>query len=305
MWTLLQLGGFTLEAIIKRLRHGRRGISTVIVVMLSLILIVIIVGNVVLWSYQMNQLDWERMEEKIGIINAERINRSSWFVTPNEFSVVDGSHVSGNYTDTQAVDSNYERFTEALANTLSVNGIYTIDLSGYPLPYIQNIEIQLRYRASDSGEKWYLKAYNWTKEAYSDDGFNSTAGQIPTTGWDYYTVNLTTSWRSYVWNNGTLYVQFIDQGSDSSSTIIDIDFLGVRAVIDGARFSFRNDGALTSHLVSLWIINATVHQHYDIDVFVNSGENATYTRVDLQLPADNFTVKVVTERGNTAVLASH
>jgi hypothetical protein len=757
-----------LEAIIKRLRHDRRGISTVIVVMLSLILIVIIVGNVVLWSYQMNQLDWERMEENIGIINTERINRSSWFVAPNEYSVVDGSHVSGNYTDTQAVDSNYERFTEALAtptyypngynvlsgtyfsgtipnsvlaidsdyfitrsagtasatiaynplgynligsttyvsgattdlasndgvymtfrsyasqtssgtfgyttaggsyntvnanemygsvftssaysgmivqnvtfrgragsgttnvkgvlvrysnltivavgnpvsvsttlgwytsvfssppslstntqyvimlipsgntrlyygsgsanqgyydssnsyttptnptdastnnhqysiyctftypsqytcefeltgtanteswtqlnwtidssfttdsvtatlqlynyntgsyptggdgylsdtigttdvtktqtimtnptyyrdasgnwkikvkgvkttnsqfdfkadwiefksthynqytasteftfsnmntqtptqlnftvvseydisnvsvtvqvwnysssayvtsgegyltylssgsnetklfsininpqfctsngnakikitgvksttsqysqkinqiklyyklaNILNLNDIYTIDLSEYPLAYIQSIEIQLRYRASDSSERWYLKAYNWTKAAYSDDGFNSTAGQIPTTGWDYYTVNLTTSWRSYVWNNGTLYVQFTDQGPDSSSTIIDIDFLGVRAIIDGARFSFRNDGALTSHLVSLWIINATVHQHYDIDVFVNSGENATYTRVDLRLPKDNFIVKVVTERGNTAVLASH
>jgi len=768
MWTLLRVGGFMLEAIIKRLRHDRRGISTVIVVMLSLILIVIIVGNVVLWSYQMNQLDWERIEENIGIINTERINRSSWFVTPNEYSVVDGSHVSGNYTDTQAVDSNYERFTEALAtptyypsgcnflsgtylsgtipnsvlavdsdyfitrsagtasatiaynpssynllgstafvsgtisdltsnngvymtfrsyasqtssgtfgyataggsyntvnanemygsvftssaysgmivqnvtfrgragsgatnvkgvlvrysdlaivavgnpvsvsttlswytsvfssppslsantqyvimlipsgntrlyygsgsanqgyydssnsyatptnptdastnnhqysiyctftypsqytceveftgtanteswtqlnwtidssfttdsvtatlqlynyhtgsyptsgdgylsdtigttditktqtitinptyyrdasgnwkikvkgvkttnsqfdfradwiefkstyydqytasteftfsnmgtqtptqlnftviseydisnasvtvqiwnysssayvtsgegyltylssgsnetkllsininpqsyvsngnakikitgvksttsqysqkinqiklyyklaNILSVNGVYSIDLSGYPLAYIQSIEIQLRYRASDSSERWYLKAYNWTKAAYSDDGFNSTAGQIPTTGWDYYTVNLTTSWRSYVWNNGTLYVQFADQGPDSSSTIIDIDFLGVRAVIDGARFLFRNDGALTSHLVSLWIINATVHQHYNIDVFVNSGENATYTRVDLHLPADNFIVKVVTERGNTAVLASH
>jgi hypothetical protein len=163
----------------------------------------------------------------------------------------------------------------------------------------------LRYRASDSSERWYLKAYNWTKAAYSDDGFNSTAGQIPTTGWDYYTVNLMTSWRSYVWNNGTIYVQIIDQGPDSSSTIIDIDFLGLRAIIDGASFSFKNDGALTSHLVSLWIINATIHQHYDIDVFVNSGENATYIRADIRLHTENFIVKVVTERGNTAVFTGH
>jgi hypothetical protein len=192
-----------------------------------------------------------------------------------------------------------------IANRLSINGIYTIDLSEYPLAHIQNVEIQLRYRASDSSERWYLKAYNWTKAAYSDNGFNSTTGQTPTTGWDYYTVNLTTSWRSYVWNNGTIYVQFIDQGPDSSSSIIDIDFLGIRAVIDGARFSFKNDGALTSHIVSLWIINVTIHQHYDIDVFLNSGENATYTRVDMRLPTDNFIVKVVTERGNIAVFTSH
>jgi hypothetical protein len=192
-----------------------------------------------------------------------------------------------------------------IENRLSINGVYAIDLSEYPLAYIQSVEIQLKYRASDSGEIWYLKAYNWTKAAYSDDGFNSTAGQTPTTGWDYYTVNLTTSWRSYVWDNGTIYVQFIDQGPDSSSTIIDIDFLGVRAVIDGARFSFKNNGALTCHLVSLWIINATIHQHYDIDVFLNSGENTTYTKVDMRLPTANFIVKVVTERGNMAVLTSH
>lgn len=37
--------------------------------MLSLILIVIIVANVVLWSYQMNQFDWERIQEKIEILN--------------------------------------------------------------------------------------------------------------------------------------------------------------------------------------------------------------------------------------------
>lgn len=58
---LSQIGGRMLEAIIKRLKHDRRGISNVIGVMLSLILVVVIVANVVLWSYQMNQFDWERI----------------------------------------------------------------------------------------------------------------------------------------------------------------------------------------------------------------------------------------------------
>jgi hypothetical protein len=136
---------------------------------------------------------------------------------------------------------------------------------------------------------------------YSDVGFNSTSGHTPTTGWDYYAVNLTTSWRSYVWNNGTIYVQFIDQGQDSSSTTINIDFLGVRTIINGARFSFKNNGALTSHLISMWINNATNHQRYDINLFLNSGENITYIRLDVSLPKDSFIVKVVTERGNIAV----
>jgi hypothetical protein len=192
-----------------------------------------------------------------------------------------------------------------IENRLDINGVYVIDLSTYPLAYIQSVEIQLRYRASDSGEKWYLKAYNWTEATYSDIDFNSTTGHMPTTGWDYYSVNLTTIWNSYVWNNGTIYVQFIDQGQDSISTTIDIDFLGVRAVIDGTRFSFKNDGAITSHLISLWVNNATNHQRYDINLFVNSGENTTYTRADISLPTENFIVKVVTERGNIAVFAKH
>jgi hypothetical protein len=128
---------------------------------------------------------------------------------------------------------------------------------------------------------------------------------MPTTGWDYYAVNLTTSWRSYVWNNGTIYVQLVDQGPDSSSTTVDIDFLGVRAVVDGARFSLKNEGALTSHLISLWVNNVTNHQHNDINLFMNSGENTTYTRMDIRLSTENFMVKVVTERGNIAVFVGH
>ena len=190
-------------------------------------------------------------------------------------------------------------------NRLDINGVYAIDLSTYPLAYIQTVEIQLRYRASDSGEKWYLKAYNWSGTTYSDIGFNSTTGHTPTTGWDYYSVNLTTSWSSYVWNNGTIYVKFFDQGQDTIGTTIDIDFLGVRVVIDGSRFTFQNDGALTSHLISLWVNTATNHQRYDINLLVNSGENVTYTRVDISLPTENFVVKVVTERGNIAVFARH
>lgn len=61
-----------LQAITRRLKREKRGVSTVIVVMLSLVLIVIIVGNVVLWSYQMNQLDLERMQENLEIANVKK-----------------------------------------------------------------------------------------------------------------------------------------------------------------------------------------------------------------------------------------
>ena len=56
-----------MRAIIKRLRRDERGVSTVITVMLSLVLIVIIVGNVFLTNYKMNQLDMERTQENLSI----------------------------------------------------------------------------------------------------------------------------------------------------------------------------------------------------------------------------------------------
>ena len=127
----------------RRLKRDRRGISNIIVVALSLVIILAIVSNIVLWNYEMNQVDWEKMKENVIITNVERVT--------------------------------------------------------------------------------------------------------------------------------------------------------------GSQFTFENDGGLTVHLVSLWIINSTDRQRYDISVFVNSAETKNYLREDISLPTGNYTVKVVTERGNTAV----
>ncbi len=75
----------------------------------------------------------------------------------------------------------------------------------------------------------------------------------------------------------------------------------VTKITYGSQYIFENDGSLTVHLVSLWINNSTLHQHYNISVYVNSAENKMYLREDIPLPAGNYTVKVVTERGNMAV----
>jgi len=190
------------------------------------------------------------------------------------------------------------------SSRLDINGTFVIDVSMYSPAYIQTVEIQMKYRANDTGEKWYLKAYNWTATAYSDNGFNSTSGHTPTTEWDYYAVNLADQWGSYVHNNGTVYLKVVDEGADNNQTTIDIDFLGVRVAINGTRFTFQNRGSSTSHLVSLWVNNSTDHQRYSINVFINSGDIVLYTRNDIILPNEPYTVKVVTERGNRAVFTS-
>ncbi|MEM2119373.1 MAG: hypothetical protein QW840_04545, partial [Candidatus Bathyarchaeia archaeon] len=100
------------EAITMRLKNDKRAVSNVIVVMLSLVLIVVIVGNVVLWSYQMNQLDIERMQEKVQLTNVTRLTSSSWFTAQNEFTVAAGSKTSGTFADTRFIDGSFESFRE-------------------------------------------------------------------------------------------------------------------------------------------------------------------------------------------------
>jgi len=188
-------------------------------------------------------------------------------------------------------------------NRLDIDGTFAIDLSTYPLSSITNVEIQAKYRASDTDEKWYLKAYNWTSSTYSDNGFNSTAGHTPTAGWNYYAVNLTDCWTSYVRNDGTMYVKIVDEGADADQTLLEIDFFAVGIEVDGVMFNFENPGSLTSHLVCLWVNNSTHHQRYSIDTFINSGDAASIFRSDIGLPNEPFIIKVVTEIGNTAVFS--
>jgi hypothetical protein len=79
----------------------------------------------------------------------------------------------------------------------------------------------------------------------------------------------------------------------------------VENVTSGSQYTFKNKGGLTVHLVSLWITNSTDHHRYDINVFVNSAETTNYLRDDIILPTGNYSVKVVTERGNTAVYSGN
>ncbi len=291
-----------LVAITKRLRRNKRGVSSVIVAMLSLVLIVIIVSNVVLWSYQMNQIDWERMQEKLTLVNVERTTNSPWFTSKKEYAINAGSHIFGTYVDTQNVDSDSESFLEGSNDSqqLNISGDFALDLITYPTEYSRSIEVQVRYRANDSLENWFLKAYNWTGGEYGAVGFNFTLGDTPTSDFRCYGVNVINDWQNYV-QNGTIRVMLCDEHADANRTSVDIDFLGVRFVISKARFSFTNEGSMMSHVVSIWITNSTVHTRFDADFFVDSEPNPINIELAIDLPADSFTVRAVTESGNIAV----
>jgi len=281
------------------------------VIVLSLVIITLIVSNVVLWGYQMNQLDWERMREDVKITSVTRTTFASWFVVQGEYRVNRGSRSGGTYTSTQADDGLYETFLEAppaQTYALDINGTFAINVSTYPLVYISTIEIRLKYRASSTEDKWFLLAYNWTSGRYSNSGFNSTVGDPSPTTWDYYSINMTSQWRSYVRNDGIIYVKFCDEQTLGGTeplprvrTSVDIDFLGVRVVGDWTTFTFKNNGPSTLHIVSLWVIDSTNHRRYDANAIVNSGETLSYLRADVHLPSGQYAVKAVTEKGNVAI----
>jgi len=187
---------------------------------------------------------------------------------------------------------------------LSFSNSFAIDLATYPLSHIQGIEIIVRYNVSEAGEKWFLKAYNWTSSSFSDLGFNNTEGNQPILNeWNDYAINLTDNWMSYEKDNGTILIEFQDEGLSTNQTIVGIDFFSVRTIIDGVRFDLTNSGPLTTHIVAIWVLNSTSHQRYDADLFMNSGEEAVYIRADIRPPSAAFIAKVVTERGNLAVFA--
>jgi hypothetical protein len=253
----------------------------------------------------MSQADWERTQETLTVSNVSRLTDSPLFIPQTEYQLNIGSRVRGSYIDTQFVDGNYERFREsASTRELDINGTFSIDTSSYPLTRIQTVELQLVYSVDDTGEQWYMKAYNWTSGTFSNIGFNSTSGHSPSVGWNSYAVNLTDQWRNYVGNDGRIVVKVHDQGADASRTNLDIDFLAARAAVDGAVFTFQNKGPRTAHLVSVWICDAVEHKRYETDIFVSSGETMSYTRVDIVLPNGQYTAKAITERGNTGIYAS-
>jgi hypothetical protein len=70
--------------LLHKLRKNKRGFSEVIAVVLSLVILVVIVANVILWNYTVSQVDWERTKEDIRITNATRIIGGTNFTFQNE-----------------------------------------------------------------------------------------------------------------------------------------------------------------------------------------------------------------------------
>jgi hypothetical protein len=117
-----------------RLKRDKRGVSNVIVVVLSLVIVSILVANVVLWSYQMNQLDWERLQEKIEITNVRLISLDTIYLAiQNKGSIplhVIAIWISNNTLHERILVDFYvdsgQTVTQTVTYTIKINEFYTI-----------------------------------------------------------------------------------------------------------------------------------------------------------------------------------
>ena len=71
----------------------------------------------------------------------------------------------------------------------------------------------------------------------------------------------------------------------------------------GISMNIKNTGAISLHVVAVWVSNATLHQRYEADVFLNAGETVIYKLTDITVPEGTILTKVVTERGTMAVFS--
>jgi hypothetical protein len=215
--------------------------------------------------------------------------------------------ITGTKTDTVPFELkiDWARFKVSPSDScrLDISNSFVIDPATYPRSEIYGIEIRIRYNATENGERWFLKAYNWATGSFSDAYFNTTGGSQPALGeWNEYAITVTAQWSNYVNDENVVRIEFFDEGLNTSQTVVGIDFLGVRAIMSDAEVEIENSSPLTIHVVAIWITDATNHKQYSVDLFLNSGESANYTIESL--PQSDFVAKVVTERGNTAVFSS-
>jgi hypothetical protein len=290
-----------LRKALQEFKRNIHGVSSVIVIVLSLVILTVVFANVVLWNYEMNQLDWDRTKEDLEITRVVPVLNSSWTSTTKEYTIRTGSLLNGSYRETQIIDGSSETFREGTGLRIDINGTFRIDFAAHSPSSIRSVEVQLVYRASDTEETFYLRAYNWSASTYSDIGFNNTSGHTATENWDIYSVNLTDDWSSYVSIDGSMCIQLRDSAADANPTIINIDFLAVRVLMEGAELAFRYQGSVTCHLISIWVDNSTYHRRHVVSIYINAGEPLVYTSTEIHLPEESYIVKVTTERGNVFV----
>jgi len=231
------------------------------------------------------------------------ISNPTYFLSGSVWQI----RITATYGSPFSFNLDWTEFKAVTPNTymLDMSNSFAINVRTYPAKHVSTVEVLLAYNVSDTGERWFIKACNWTTSTFSNAGFNDTAGSQPSAPkyWVNYVVGIPSG---YIASDGTLLIEFCSGvPSDSNQTIVSIDYLGVRVVMDGQQdWTVKNSSPETVHIVAVWIENSTLHQHYSVDLYLNSGDSNNGLIGSQPLPMGTYVTKVVTERGTIVVWSS-
>jgi hypothetical protein len=151
-----------------------------------------------------------------------------------------------------------------------------------------------------------IQVYNYTAGTYQTSGFGYTTYTSSATPNTDENSTQSTSVRTTDFRNATGYWKIKIKGVKAGATSFDFkaDLIQLSEVYqEGTLITLENTSSITSHVIGVWVNNLTSHQRFDADLFVNSGETWSQAFPNINLPSENYTVKVATERGNIAILS--
>jgi hypothetical protein len=214
-------------------------------------------------------------------------------------------------TMTQSSPTNYAYIKDAriVAVRLAKQYISEVELKGTSNTYSWNqLVVNVDSSWSIGNVSAYIQVYDYQNLRYSTSGqaYSAyTSSGNPNTH-ELCTLTITsnpTYYRNSTTGGWKIKIKGVKCTSAIASFDSNVDWVEFKPTIITC-FTFKNKGASTLHIVSLWITNSTYHQHYNADTFLNSGDTLSYFRADIQLPSGQYMVKIVTERGNAAVYSA-
>jgi hypothetical protein len=233
--------------------------------MLSLVLIMIIVGNVILWSYQMNQLDWEKMQERIDIVSTQSENEN-WTQNPTAYALGGStSWVSGGILDLGVDDDVYMTFRSYYSGTVAS---YFVDNDLSDVDSSPDKGTQSNFTAQKYGPDSIYDALTEENTAIMSNitliNAESFEGTWPPLGWIENSFWNRESDQAY---DGTYSADF-DGGFGRSGDLTTLDLDTSNATAIYVDFWYRDDGCES---------NEFVLQYYDgasWDIVADLGETS-------------------------------
>jgi hypothetical protein len=147
-----------------------------------------------------------------------------------------------------------------------------------------------------------VQLFNYTSQTYptNGDGYLTYTSQATPNTNDQKTQTI--NFKTDDFRDSQGYWKIKLTGFTESPFIMEVDYVQMHQnTPPGILMTVKNEGSATVHIIAVWTNTPTIHQRFDQDEYLNSGETNNFFFEDL--PSSQGIVKVVTERGNVAVFS--